>query len=132
MPATEALDVARTASITTTAAPLTSSVVATGTTGSRSGRSRPSRRSTTSPHASSRTAYSAARATATMMSPREGPGDEGAADAATETPTPNRNAPLTVCPSTWLTVRSEEHTSELQSRVDLVCRLLLEKKKNKK
>src|SRR5207247_9344355 len=27
------------------------------------------------------------------------------------------------------TVRSEEHTSELQSRVDLVCRLLLEKKK---
>src|SRR5438105_10809664 len=28
--------------------------------------------------------------------------------------------------------RSEEHTSELQSRVDLVCRLLLEKKKKKK
>src|SRR5438105_15770708 len=27
------------------------------------------------------------------------------------------------------TLRSEEHTSELQSRVDLVCRLLLEKKK---
>src|SRR5699024_12884221 len=27
--------------------------------------------------------------------------------------------------------RSEEHTSELQSRFDLVCRLLLEKKKNK-
>src|SRR5207249_9215995 len=26
--------------------------------------------------------------------------------------------------------RSEEHTSELQSRFDLVCRLLLEKKKN--
>src|SRR5207247_2762759 len=26
-------------------------------------------------------------------------------------------------------LRSEEHTSELQSRVDLVCRLLLEKKK---
>src|SRR5438105_12845375 len=26
-------------------------------------------------------------------------------------------------------IRSEEHTSELQSRVDLVCRLLLEKKK---
>src|SRR5699024_12016799 len=26
-------------------------------------------------------------------------------------------------------VRSEEHTSELQSRFDLVCRLLLEKKK---
>src|SRR5438874_9668645 len=28
--------------------------------------------------------------------------------------------------------RSEEHTSELQSRRDLVCRLLLEKKKKKK
>src|SRR5438105_9589569 len=28
-------------------------------------------------------------------------------------------------------LRSEEHTSELQSRVDLVCRLLLEKKKQK-
>src|SRR5437773_8764709 len=28
--------------------------------------------------------------------------------------------------------RSEEHTSELQSHHDLVCRLLLEKKKNKK
>src|SRR5699024_12419759 len=28
-----------------------------------------------------------------------------------------------------ITVRSEEHTSELQSRFDLVCRLLLEKKK---
>src|SRR5690349_22930709 len=27
-------------------------------------------------------------------------------------------------------LRSEEHTSELQSRRDLVCRLLLEKKKN--
>src|SRR6266496_4670543 len=29
-------------------------------------------------------------------------------------------------------LRSEEHTSELQSRRDLVCRLLLEKKKQKK
>src|SRR5260221_2099834 len=28
------------------------------------------------------------------------------------------------------TARSEEHTSELQSHSDLVCRLLLEKKKN--
>src|SRR5690349_23785436 len=31
-----------------------------------------------------------------------------------------------------LEIRSEEHTSELQSRRDLVCRLLLEKKKKKK
>src|SRR2546430_12811707 len=31
-----------------------------------------------------------------------------------------------------LHVRSEEHTSELQSQSNLVCRLLLEKKKNKR
>src|SRR5690349_22360936 len=31
----------------------------------------------------------------------------------------------------WDVERSEEHTSELQSRRDLVCRLLLEKKKNR-
>src|SRR6516225_4831123 len=30
---------------------------------------------------------------------------------------------------TWVAGRSEEHTSELQSHVKLVCRLLLEKKK---
>src|SRR6185312_11503429 len=34
-------------------------------------------------------------------------------------------------PSTLRRPRSEEHTSELQSRSDLVCRLLLEKKKTK-
>src|SRR2546421_7233873 len=34
--------------------------------------------------------------------------------------------------SGFATTRSEEHTSELQSRSDLVCRLLLEKKKNTK
>src|SRR2546429_6298421 len=35
------------------------------------------------------------------------------------------------CPvfSWWNASRSEEHTSELQSRLHLVCRLLLEKKK---
>src|SRR2546422_6978963 len=31
----------------------------------------------------------------------------------------------------WKFPRSEEHTSELQSRLHLVCRLLLEKKKKK-
>src|SRR5437868_12779946 len=36
-----------------------------------------------------------------------------------------------VLPWTFHVKRSEEHTSELQSRFDLVCRLLLEKKKNK-
>src|SRR5438876_2048703 len=34
--------------------------------------------------------------------------------------------------ASWLAIRSEEHTSELQSPVHLVCRLLLEKKKKKK
>src|SRR2546428_10264129 len=59
---------------------------------------------------------------------RRGGGDHGAPDAAT----PALRRPL------WprrpgvglLRRRSEEHTSELQSRSDLVCRLLLEKKKN--
>src|SRR5687767_15237277 len=32
----------------------------------------------------------------------------------------------------WITIRSEEHTSELQSLAYLVCRLLLEKKKKNK
>src|SRR5688572_30987825 len=35
-------------------------------------------------------------------------------------------------PSRLLAMRSEEHTSELQSQSNLVCRLLLEKKKKKK
>src|SRR5256884_5598358 len=33
-------------------------------------------------------------------------------------------------PEVHLAIRSEEHTSELQSRLHLVCRLLLEKKHN--
>src|SRR5260370_13708382 len=37
-----------------------------------------------------------------------------------------RSAPSSVPPS-----RSEEHTSELQSHLNLVCRLLLEKKKSR-
>src|SRR5438046_10445633 len=36
---------------------------------------------------------------------------------------------LVVCPDDDDVVRSEEHTSELQSLTNLVCRLLLEKKK---
>src|SRR2546429_5158685 len=48
------------------------------------------------------------------------------------TPSPRRQcayqaSPLTPFPRRW--PRSEEHTSELQSRLHLVCRLLLEKKK---
>src|SRR2546429_5630654 len=37
---------------------------------------------------------------------------------------------LVTCVSCRVSNRSEEHTSELQSRLHLVCRLLLEKKKN--
>src|SRR5699024_11583401 len=37
--------------------------------------------------------------------------------------------PLAMIYSALMIHRSEEHTSELQSRFDLVCRLLLEKKK---
>src|SRR5690349_22686693 len=44
---------------------------------------------------------------------------------APERPSPQPSVPRGRC-------RSEEHTSELQSRRDLVCRLLLEKKKKKK
>src|SRR5437899_5386540 len=43
-------------------------------------------------------------------------------------------AATTVCAPIWQLwpMRSEEHTSELQSLRHLVCRLLLEKKKNEK
>src|SRR3989442_11779619 len=48
-------------------------------------------------------------------------------------PPPHRSAQAAVT-QIWITAawaRSEEHTSELQSRPHLVCRLLLEKKKNR-
>src|SRR2546422_1187737 len=54
-------------------------------------------------------------------------------------PTPPRSLACSPCPTSWPpapkwrcpshSTRSEEHTSELQSRLHLVCRLLLEKKK---
>src|SRR6266403_4449779 len=43
-----------------------------------------------------------------------------------DTPDNCSNTPRSGCSTA---IRSEEHTSELQSRRDLVCRLLLEKKK---
>src|SRR2546429_1230913 len=43
-------------------------------------------------------------------------------------PSSSRDAAATLSPN----ARSEEHTSELQSRLHLVCRLLLEKKKKGK
>src|SRR5260370_27253609 len=39
-------------------------------------------------------------------------------------------APMREYIRAWARGRSEEHTSELQSHLNLVCRLLLEKKKN--
>src|SRR5256885_5442112 len=44
-------------------------------------------------------------------------------------PNPEYPARAIACGSQPLAVRSEEHTSELQSPCNLVCRLLLEKKK---
>src|SRR3712207_8960464 len=43
---------------------------------------------------------------------------------------PPRSGPLVPWPSKANNLRSEEHTSELQSRQYLVCRLLLEKKQS--
>src|SRR2546426_3290863 len=40
--------------------------------------------------------------------------------------------PVRIITAALASMRSEEHTSELQSPCNLVCRLLLEKKKNKK
>src|SRR5207247_10602166 len=49
----------------------------------------------------------------------------------TRDPHPLRCVGFRSCVQFLRILRSEEHTSELQSRVDLVCRLLLEKKKMK-
>src|SRR2546429_3334654 len=43
---------------------------------------------------------------------------------------PTSTASTSCTASPEIIIRSEEHTSELQSRLHLVCRLLLEKKKN--
>src|SRR3989449_3474058 len=56
---------------------------------------------------------------------------DGGAAAVTFRPEGVGQADLTIADATGsVTIRSEEHTSELQSRLHLVCRLLLEKKKN--
>src|SRR5438132_8120870 len=47
-------------------------------------------------------------------------------------PLSRRNRPKQLLRLVSKRTRSEEHTSELQSHSDLVCRLLLEKKKRKK
>src|SRR5438105_10129332 len=78
-----------------------------------------------------------------VLSPHRGPASRGLGGGAR---IPERRAGKLVTPqalrghrrvlidsSVWIYhfERSEEHTSELQSRVDLVCRLLLEKKKQR-
>src|SRR6266480_4774087 len=50
-------------------------------------------------------------------------------EAATPATATEREAPISVLPVATWRLKSEEHTSELQSHVNLVCRLLLEKKK---
>src|SRR5260370_23639140 len=46
------------------------------------------------------------------------------------TPPPANEIHSAARPVLWRQLRSEEHTSELQSHLNLVCRLLLEKKKH--
>src|SRR5438067_7665414 len=63
---------------------------------------------------------------ATLFRPRRSSGRPPSSSSSTSrTTSPAR-------PRTGTGTRSEEHTSELQSRFDLVCRLLLEKKKKNK
>src|SRR5687768_17812535 len=66
------------------------------------------------------TLFRSLRPRADRVARREGVRGAGGAVQAARRPRPDRRAP-----------RSEEHTSELQSRLHLVCRLLLEKKKTK-
>src|SRR5690625_5826545 len=47
-------------------------------------------------------------------------------------PVESERAALAAVSEEWPLLRSEEHTSELQSRGHLVCRLLLEKKKQQR
>src|SRR5699024_12613835 len=56
--------------------------------------------------------------------PRDRPRPAGGTRGSWSRPPPSRSGPADP--------RSEEHTSELQSRFDLVCRLLLEKKNKKR
>src|SRR5690242_20865719 len=68
------------------------------------------------------------RSTATTASPE---GETARAHSAPIGKAPHTPVPGSSCECAAYT-RSEEHTSELQSHVNLVCRLLLEKKKKKK
>src|SRR6266704_4591812 len=69
-----------------------------------------------------------ARRSSAVTRPRFRPTSADAAYSGSNRSRPERRYGSTSHP--WSKERSEEHTSELQSRFDLVCRLLLEKKKN--
>src|SRR5687768_17728239 len=76
------------------------------------------------------TLFRSTRVTATAEQFRGSPDDHVAADL-DEVERALRSASRRLA-AALRTLRSEEHTSELQSRLHLVCRLLLEKKKQKK
>src|SRR2546427_2854489 len=65
------------------------------------------------------------RSSPSASAPSVSPGLPSKSSPCGPTAGPSCHAPAT------LSTRSEEHTSELQSQSNLVCRLLLEKKKNK-
>src|SRR5439155_15425013 len=65
------------------------------------------------------------------VSPERGGPTPGAASSSVQSGALPATAPPWAGPSPATASRSEEHTSELQSRGHLVCRLLLEKKKKK-
>src|SRR5436309_8786096 len=62
----------------------------------------------------------------TRIARRSGPDRAPSPDSRSAAPSPRGQS------SAGIATRSEEHTSELQSRENLVCRLLLEKKKKEK
>src|SRR2546427_9648394 len=67
-------------------------------------------------------------ATPLRRSARSSPSTSGSSR---RTPTSPRSFRSSFARGTSSSARSEEHTSELQSQSNLVCRLLLEKKKNR-
>src|SRR3712207_8885940 len=70
-----------------------------------------------------------ARCLAARPPTRDGRPSGAEADGMSRASTANRSTPHSISSLDSTRVRSEEHTSELQSRQYLVCRLLLEKKK---
>src|SRR5699024_11954369 len=69
------------------------------------------------------------RTTPMASSPSRSPWPTTPSRARSPSRTPTVDGPAPSSPPTRPRPRSEEHTSELQSRFDLVCRLLLAKKK---